>query len=171
MALLLLAALEGHAQPAKPSEYQLKAAFLYHFAQLVSWPARAFNQTNSPMVIGILGENPFGTQLEETLRGKNVNGHPLAIREIPTLAEATNDCHILFVGSSERKRLPEIFAGLRGTNLLTVGEMDGFTEAGGMINLVLEGTKIRFQINDAAAKNAGLKISSKLLSLSANKGQ
>lgn len=166
---LLLAALNGHAQGTQPTEYQLKAAFLYHFAQLVTWPSDAFADTSSPMVIAVLGENPFGKQLEESVRGKSVNGHPLAVKEVETLAEATNTCHILFISSSERKRLPEILAALHGKSVLTVGETDHFTETGGMINFILDVTKIRFQINDAAAKAAGLKISSKLLSLATNK--
>ena len=82
---LLAAALNGRGEGDQPSEYQLKAAFLYHFAQLVNWPAEAFAQTNSPLVIGVLGENPFGNQLEESVRGKSVNGHPLAVKEVQTL--------------------------------------------------------------------------------------
>jgi hypothetical protein len=165
----LTAALSGRAQGTQPSEYQLKAAFLYHFAQLVNWPAEAFAQTNSPLVIGVLGENPFGTQLEESVRGKNVNGHPLAVREVQTLGEVTNICHILFISASEKKRLSEILAAAREKSVLTVSETENFTETGGMINFILDGTKIRFQINNAAAKAAGLKLSSKLLTLATSK--
>src|ERR1019366_9206706 len=82
---------------------------------------------------------------------------------------ATN-CHILFISSSEKKRLPEIFASLKGASVLTVGETDHFTESGGMINFFLEGTKMRFQINKDAATSAGLKISSKLMSLASRPG-
>jgi hypothetical protein len=166
---LLAAALNGHAQGAQPSEYQLKAAFLYHFAQLVNWPSGAFAGAESPMVIGVLGENPFGKQLEESVRGKSVNGHPMAVKEVQAPGEETNTCHILFISPSEKKRLPEILAAVRGKSVLTVGETDHFTESGSMINFTLDGTKIRFQINDVAAKAAGLKISSKLLGLATNK--
>jgi hypothetical protein len=162
---LRLAVGDGHAQEAQPSEYQIKAAFLYHFAQFVDWPPAAFAQATSPMVIGILGESPFGGDLEQAVRGKSLNNHSLTIKEVRSLADATNTCHILFISSSEKKRLPEIFAGLRGSSVLTVGETDRFTETGGMINFVQQGKKIRFQINEEAAKSAGLKISSKLLSL------
>jgi hypothetical protein len=164
----LTAALSGRAQGTQPSEYQLKAAFLYHFAQLVNWPPEAFAQTNSPIVIGVLGENPFGKQLEESVRGKSVNGHPLAVKEVQTLGEVTT-CHILFISASEKKRLSEILSAAREKSVLTVSETDNFTETGGMINFILDGTKIRFQINNAAAKAAGLKISSKLLTLATNK--
>jgi hypothetical protein len=166
---LLAVALNGHAQGSQPSEYQLKAAFLYHFAQLVNWPPDAFAAADAPMVIGVIGENPFGKELEESVRGKSINGHPLAVKEVQTSGEGTNTCHILFISPSEKKRLSEILAAVRGKSVLTVGETDHFTETGGMINFTLDGTKIRFQINDAAAKAAGLKISSKLLNLATNK--
>ncbi len=165
IAVLLLASASGHAQEGQPSEYQVKAAFVYHFAQLVSWPPSAFAEPKSPMVIGVLGENPFGNLLESSVRGKTINGHPLTVREVRSPAEATNRCHVLFISSSEKRRLGEIFTGLQGSSLLTVGETDRFTEMGGMINFIREGTKIRFQINDTAARSAGLKVSSKLLAL------
>lgn len=165
---LLAVSSNGRAHAAEASEYELKAAFLYHFAQLVDWPPQAFAEANSPMIIGVIGENPFGKQLEESVRAKNINGHPLAIKEVQTPAECST-CHILFISASEKKRLSEILSAVRGKNVLTVGETDYFTETGGMINFTLEGTKIRFQINNAAAKAAGLKISSKLLNLATNK--
>jgi hypothetical protein len=164
LSLALLLPVGGIAQEPQPSESQLKAAFLFNFAKFVEWPPAAFAEATSPMVIGILGENPFGDDLERTIRGKTINNRPLVVREFRSPGEATN-CHILFISASEKKRLAEIFDGLHGKSVLTVSETDGFTEAGGMINFVAEGNKIRFQINDAAAKGAGLKISSKLLSL------
>lgn len=168
---LLAAVLNGRAQTTQPTEYQLKAAFLYHFAQLVTWPADAFVESDSPMVIAVLGENPFGKQLEEAVQGKSVNGHPVTVKAVQTIAELTNSCHVLFISSSEKRRLSEILAAVRGKSMLTIGETDQFTETGGMINFTMEGTKIRFQINQGAAKAAGLKISSKLLSLATNKPQ
>jgi hypothetical protein len=161
----LLAVGDGRAQESQPTEYQIKAAFLFNFAKFVEWPPTAFAEATSPMVLGILGENPFGDDLERIIRGKTVNNRPLVVRtDFHSPGEATN-CHILFISTSEKQRLPEILKGLRGASVLTVGETDRFTETGGMINFVVEGSKIRFQINDAAAKGAGLKISSKLLSL------
>lgn len=161
---LLLASGSGRAQESQPSEYQVKAAFLFNFAKFVEWPPQAFAGPTSPIVIGILGENPFGDDLERTIRDKTVNNRPFTIKEIRSLPEATN-CHILFISTSEKKRLSEIFESLRGATVLTVGETERFVETGGMINLVKEADKIRFQINDGAAKGAGLKISSKLLNL------
>jgi len=164
ISVLLPAIVRTPAQAAPPSEYQLKAAYLFNFAKFVEWPTGAFAQATSPMVIGVLGDNPFGGDLERTIHGKSINDHPMQVRAVQSLGDA-KQCHILFISPSEKKRLPEIVAALRGVPVLTVGESEGFPEAGGMINFVLEGNKIRFQINNDAARNAGLKISSKLLSL------
>jgi hypothetical protein len=160
----LLSVGDGRAQESQPTEYQIKAAFLFNFAKFVEWPPAAFAEATSPMVIGVLGENPFRDDLERTIQGKTINNRPLVIKEFRSPAEATN-CHVLFISTSEKQRLPEILKSLHGTSVLTVGETDRFIETGGMINFVAEGNKIRFQINEVAAESAGLKISSKLLSL------
>ena len=159
---LALAGPESRAQDSRPTEYQIKAACIFHFAEFVRWPPSAFTASNSFMVIGILGENPFHDDLAQMLQNKTVDDHPLMVKEIRSLSEATN-CHILFISSSEKARLPEILKNLKGTSVLTVSEMDHFTESGGMINFVLEKAKIRFEINNEAATSAGLKISSKLM--------
>jgi hypothetical protein len=164
LSLALLLSAQADAQESQPSEYQIKAAFLFNFAKFIEWPPESFAGATSPMVIGILGDNPFGNDLERTIQNKTINNHLIEVKPVHSLAEAAS-CQVLFISASEKKRLAEIFAGLHGTGVLTVSEMDGFTEAGGMINFVLEGKKIRFDINDDAAKKANLKISSKLLSL------
>jgi YfiR/HmsC-like len=151
-------------EDSQPTEYQIKAAFIFNFAKFVEWPSAAFPKPSSPIVVGVLGDNPFNDALEKTIQNKTVDEHPVIIMQFRTAAEATN-CHILFISNSEKLRLPQILKQLNGRSVLTVGEMPGFTEAGGMINFVLEGTKIRFQINNDAAVNAGLKISAKLLGL------
>jgi hypothetical protein len=160
---LLLAGRCGFAQAPQPTEYQIKAAFIFNFAKFVEWPATALPKPTSPIVIGILGENPFHDDLEKTIRNKTVEDHPLVIKEFHSTTEVTN-CHILFISNSETARLPQILKGLEGASILTVGEMERFNESGGMINFVFEGTKIRFKINNEAATRTGLKISSKLLS-------
>jgi len=160
------AAGSARAADTQPTEYQLKAAYIYHFAQFIDWPASAFPAGDSPLIIGVLGDNPFGADLEHTIQGKVLNNHPLTFQKFASIAEVTNNCHILFISSSEKKRLPEIFTTLKGTSILTVGEeSDHFNENGGMISFVLDGTKIRFQINQTTVEKAGLKISFKLLSL------
>ncbi|HWW01055.1 MAG TPA: YfiR family protein [Candidatus Acidoferrum sp.] len=159
-----LAGEDGRAQEFRPTEYQVKAAFLFNFAKFVEWPPDAFASKTAPLVIGILGENPFHEDLARTIQNKTIDNHPLEITEFRSLAQATN-CHMLFISTSEKERLPEILKSLKGTSVLTVGETDRFIAAGGMVNFVLQGTKIRFQINREAATSAGLKISSKLMSL------
>jgi hypothetical protein len=161
---LMLVSGDGRAQNSAPTEYQIKAAFLFNFARFIQWPPKALAEATSPLVIGVLGENPFHDDLERTMRGKSVDEHPLVVKEFHALAEATN-CQILFISTSEKTRLPQILKSIKGSSVLTVGEMDHFTETGGMINFVMEGAKIRFQINNDAAANEGLKISSKLLAL------
>jgi len=155
----------GYADDAQPTEYQLKAAYIYHFAQFVNWPAAAFAQTNSPLVIGVLGDNPFGADLEHTVEGKVLDGHPLKVQEFKSFSDITGTCHILFISSSEKKRFSQISEKLAGKSTLTVGESDRFIEAGGMIQFVLDGGRIRFQINRTAASKAGLTMSFKLLNL------
>jgi hypothetical protein len=147
-----------------PSEYQVKAAFMFNFAKFVDWPAEAFAETNSPIVLGILGKNVFGSDLEKTIRDRKVNNHAFKFLPLTSVLEATN-CHILFISPSEKDNFTKIISTLHNTSVLTVSETDGFLKAGGMINFKFEGNNIRFEISDEAAKKAGLKISSKLLSL------
>jgi hypothetical protein len=168
--ILSLTTAWGIAQEAPPSEYRLKAAFLFNFAKFVDWPPEAFKDASAPLVIGILGDNPFGRDLEQTVQGKSINTHPLLIKQFSSPSETTN-CHILFVSSSEKKRQPEVLNSVRGAPVLTVGENDQFIEAGGMINFVVEDKKIRFQINNDPARREGLKISSKLLGLAQPSGK
>jgi len=162
--VLLLAAAPGRAQIPQPTEYQLKAAFLYNFAKFIDWPPEAFADDKAPFVFGILGDNPFGNDLEQTVAGKNINERPISVQVFHTAAEATH-CQILFISNSEKKHFSEILQSLHGNAVLTVSETDGFMQTGGMINFLLQDGKVRFQINDDAAKAARLKISSKLLSL------
>lgn len=154
----------GAAQDAPPTEYQIKAAFLFNFAKFVEWPPQAFPEPASPLVIGILGANVFGDNLEHTIQNKTINNHPLQFKTFDRVSEVTN-CQVLFISASEESRFNNIIETLHGLNVLTVSESNHFLEAGGMVNFVLENNRVRFQINNQAAQKAGLKISSKLLSL------
>jgi hypothetical protein len=160
-ALLALAAAPGRAQ-APPTEYQVKAAFLFNFSQFVDWPAAAFAADNSPLVIGVLGDDPFGAMLDEIVRGEMVNGRPLAVRRYKSVDEV-DACHILFIGRTQSQQLDTVVAALRDRNVLTVGDFDGFTSHGGMIRFVTVGNRIRLRVNLTAAQQAKLLISSKLL--------
>jgi YfiR/HmsC-like len=147
-----------------PSEYKVKAAFLYSFTKFVQWPPFSSENSNDPVTVCVFGENPFGGALQEILVGKTFNGKPFAVKEM-TSTQETRACLILFVSASERKRLKTVLESLQGAAVLTVGDTQGFAEDGCIIDFVLEDNKMRFEINTIAADRARLKISSKLLSL------
>ena len=144
-------------------EYELKAAYLYNFAKFVEWPAGTFSDDNAPMIVGVVGEDPFRGSLDSVV-GKSANGRQVVIKRLKA-TEDLKSCHVLFISSSEKKRLPLIVASIDGASVLTVGEMEGFTSNGGMIRLTMEDNKVRFEINAGTARRARLRISSKLLSL------
>jgi len=150
------------AQASAIPEYRVKATFLFQFTQFVDWPPKAFSNNQTPLVIGILGDDPFGTFLDETVRDEKANGHSLAVERYRRLEDVKN-CHVLFVSRSEANRLDEIVSALRGRSILMVGEANGFADRGGMIQFVTQENRIQLRINLAAAKAANLTISSKLL--------
>ncbi len=148
--------------PAASVEYQVKAVFLFNFAQFVEWPPRVFPDRQSPIVIGILGEDPFGAYLDDLVRGEKIRDRPIVIRRFARLDDVA-DCQILFISRSEAAQLDKIFARLKGKSIFTVGDVDNFAVQGGMVRLVTENNKIQLKINLQAALDAGLTISSKLL--------
>jgi len=160
--LLLLGGRDGLAQAGPSREYQIKAVFLFNFAQFVEWPAVAFAGSTSPLVIGILGGDPFGAYLDETVRDEKVNNRPLAIQRYHQVDEIKT-CHVLFISRSEASRLDQILVSLKDRSILLVGDADDFVQRGGMIRLATTQSKIRVSINVDAAKAANLTISSKLL--------
>jgi hypothetical protein len=162
--LFLVSALPLSAQTAPSPEYQVKAVFLFNLAQFVEWPPRAFPDAQSPLVIGVLGEDPFGGYLDETLRGEKVNNRPLLLQRHRRAAEIKT-CHVLFISRSETDRLDQILSSLKGRSILTVSDIDDFINRGGMIRLVTERNKIRLRIGLDAVRAANLKVSSKLLRL------
>jgi hypothetical protein len=167
--LLLIAAPSTRAQDS--SEYLIKAGFMYNFANLVQWPAASFPQADTPITIAILGQDHFGPVLDRVLEGKKVNGRSFVIKrlrsisELQRLAGNPKDCQILYVSSSEIAHEADALQIVRGTPILTIGEIPGFARSGGIINLVLEDNKVRFEVNVDAAKQADLSISSRLLAL------
>jgi hypothetical protein len=148
--------------PVSTPEYQLKAVFLFNFAQFVSWPEGTFADSAAPLVIGVLGADPFGSYLDETVRGEVVGGHPLEVRRFGSL-EGIRECHILFVSRDEAGDLPAVLRALEGSSVLTVGDAEEFAGSGGMIRFVTDRNRIRLQINLEAARATGLTLSSKLL--------
>lgn len=152
------------AKTAISKEYQIKAVFLFNFAQFIKWPRAAFGRANEPFRIGVLGDDPFNAFLDETVRGEKVDGHPLVVQRYGRV-EDIKDCQILFISRSESQRIESIIAGLKGKNILTVGDVEGFIQKGGAIRFFTEKRKIRFKINPEATKRVNLSISSKMLRL------
>lgn len=151
-------------QKLESPEYQVKAVFLFNFAQFVEWPANTFPEENSPIVIGVLGQDPFGSYLDETVQGEEVNGHPLAIQRFH-LSSEIKDCHILFIHRNMVPKLERVLKDLEGKKILTVSDGNNFTKQGGMVRFVTENNKIKFRINLEAVKASDITISSKLLRL------
>ena len=151
------------AQPSR--QYQVKAAFLYNFAQFTEWPPEAFATKDAPLVIGILGKDPFGPALDDTVRDEFVRGQKLLVERYSTVEEIKT-CHILYISQSESNRLDHILQKLEKKPILTVSDITGSAPRGVMIRFINEGGKIRFRINAQAAKEAKLSLSSKLLRLS-----
>jgi hypothetical protein len=159
---LALACCGPIARGAEQGEYDMKAVFLLNFSQFVEWPAEAFSTPQAPLVIGVLGEDPFGKELDDVTRGEKVQGHPVTVERYARV-EDVRQCHILFIASSEEARIARIMAALRGRNVLTVGDFETFVRDGGVIRFVELGNKLRLHINLDAAKAEHLDISSKLL--------
>jgi hypothetical protein len=150
------------AQQAKPSEYQVKAAYLYNFGRFVKWPAGVAAGKGDSFPVCVLGGDPFGPILDSTLAGEALEGKPVAIRRIAKEQDAA-DCRILFVSSTEEHHLKEILAAIEQAGVLTVSDIPGFSRRGGMIQFVMEGDRVRFEINLATAESAKLVLSSELL--------
>jgi hypothetical protein len=171
LGLALAAGLTGlavgmDASPELPTplpEYQVKAAFLFNFARFVEWPSDAFDDPRSPLVIGVLGTDPFGPDLDAVMRDKTVHGRSILVQRYPRATDV-GPCHVLFVGRGESGRLRRGQGLLKDTGVLTVGEEAG-PRAGTMIRLSLVDNRVRFEVDLAAVQDAKLKISSKLLRL------
>lgn len=156
---LILAALGGGQDGGRPRqavpEYELKAQLLFKIATFAMWPDPAFESEDSPLEVGVLGEDPFGPELDKALRDREVEGHGIKVRR-SNRVEDLRRVHVLFVSRAEAHRLPAVLEAARGGNMLVFGESRGFASAGGAVNLVRQGTKIEFEINPNALNRAGL---------------
>ena len=153
-------------QASQPSEYQLKAAFLFNFAKFIDWPDKSFATPQSPFMLCVIGQDPFGSALDEYL-AKTMNGRTVQVAHFPSagVPGGVRRCQITFVSASEKLHFRDVVESLKGTSGLLVGDADGFVAAGGMIEFTLEDNHVRFAINPDAALRADLKVSSKLLAL------
>ena len=167
-ALIALVSVAGarwvSAQANPSSEYQVKAAFLFHFAQFVDWPPEAFKDAASPLTYCTVGGDPFHGALDASLNGKVIEGRPVRVMHFRE-AQEIQGCQVLFIGTAEKKFISGALANLKGAPILTVGESENFAQEGGMIGFFLEDNKVRFEINLTAAEHAKLKVSARLLSL------
>jgi hypothetical protein len=149
------------------TEHQVKAAFLMNFAKFIEWPAVMFETVNTPITIGIIGDDPFDTALDEAVRGKAIDGHRILVKHV-RIFEDWSKVHILFVSDSEKNDLRKIFERLGDAPVLTVSDIQSFCRSGGTIGFVTEHNRVRFEISLEAAERSGLLISSKLLTLATN---
>jgi len=149
------------------SEYLIKAGFIFNFAKFVEWPATAFAQPDSPIVIGILGMDPFGTIIDQIVQDKKIGARGFVVKRLKwgNDIKELRDCKILFVSASEKAHIDEVVQIVKGQPILTVGETPGFAERGGIIRFTVEDNRVRFEINVEAAHQAELTISSRLLTL------
>ena len=155
------------AQQSDPNEYQVKATYLYNFGKYVKWPGALPASKADSFPVCVFGQDPFGAILDSTLAGETLDGKPVVLRRISKPQDAL-ECRILFISSTEEKHLKEILAALGGAGVLTVSDMPGFTRRGGMIQFVLDGEKVRFEVNLASAENSKLVLSSELLKVAAS---
>lgn len=159
------AALPQEASQTLP-EYVVKAGFLFNFAKYVEWPAEAFEKAESPITIGIVGTDPFGDGLEKALKNKTVRSRPFVVVRFPERT-GLQRCHILFIPRTEHENLPAILKAVQAWPVLTVGEEEGFSRAGGTTNILIENEKPRLEVNPDAADKARLTIDPKLLKVAA----
>ena len=162
--LLLGALLTGPAATtaALPTDYEVKAAFLYNFAKFVRWPEDA--PSGPSFVLVIVGDDPFGAVIDRAFQGKTVLGRPVEIRRTRVLREAAG-AQMAFIGSSERAHLGEVLAALKGGSVLTVGDMDRFADGGGMVGFRLKDSTVRFEVNLREVRQARLQMSSQIIKL------
>ncbi len=149
------------AQQPKVSEYQVKAAYLYNFGKFVKWPESMADKSKF-FAVCVLGQDPFGSTLDSIMAGEELEGKHLVVKRISAAQEA-DDCRILFISANEESHLKEILQTIDESGVLTVSDIPSFSRRGGMIEFVIDGDKVRFEINLAKAEASRLTLSSQLL--------
>jgi hypothetical protein len=156
--------LQASAAEPTTEEYHVKGAFLLNFVNFVAWPNGAFKSPGDAIAICVLGTNPFTSALDVAAQKMTADNRAVTVRQIPDPQQA-HQCQIVFVSVSERKRSRAVLEAVQGESVLTVGESEGFVASGGVIEFRVEESRVKMEINAAAAKKAGLNISSRLLNL------
>ncbi len=154
----------GFAQKASPSEYEIKAAMIYRLAQFLEWPTNLFENSQSPLNIGIVGADPFGSAIDVVLKDQRISTRNLLILRHPQTATATN-CHLIFISKGQATEMEKLLTLLHAKPVLTIGEDEDFAKKGGHIRLYLQENKLRFDINLAAMERSGLKMHSQVMKL------
>lgn len=144
------------------TDIEVKAVWLFHLSQFVDWPSSAFSSGHAPLIIGVLGRDPFGAMLDDLVRNEMANDHPLVVQRYRRVNQI-GSCHLLFVCASEAPRFGEICEALKGRPVLTVGDVASFLGEGGIVRFVVQNNRTQLWINWEAAKAADLEISSQLL--------
>lgn len=162
VALFLSSSIAADAAP-PPTEYQVEAALLLNFAEFIQWPANTFPNPKSPLVVGLIGDDPFGSVLDNTFAGSKIDGHPIVVRRV-RLIDDLKTCQMVFISRSEKDRLGEILSSLDTLPIVTVSEIDGFCWRGGIINFYISDNRVRFEVNLAVARKVHLKLRAELLS-------
>lgn len=163
--ILLPVSFSISAQLVRPSETELKAAFVYNFIKFTEWPAEEMTNKGEPFVIGVLGKDPFGTALDRVIEGESFHQKPIVVRRFSRMDESVGNSQVLFISASEESSLAAILKLIEGKAILTVSEIENFARRGGVIKLAKESNKLAFEINVDAAKHAGLAMNAQLLRL------
>jgi hypothetical protein len=161
--LATLVALATVAQPIRPTDTEVKAAYVFNLARFVNWPADAFEAPQSPFVFAVLGDDIMLEVLRDVVRGKTVRGRPVVVEECQRARDLR--AHVLFIGSRESFVLPRLLRELDDRPILTVADMEDFAERGGMVSFLLERQRVRFDVNNVQARHSGLEISSEVLKI------
>jgi hypothetical protein len=146
------------------SESQVEAAYLYNFAKFVNWPAGTFATAQDPIRLCVLSDELFQSQLNQIAKGKNIAGRPVLVIPVQNGLQARG-CQELFISLADPDNLPQILESLHGSSVLTIGKVKDFVDEGGIIGFVMQGDHVHFQVNQKAASQAGLRLSSQLLSV------
>jgi hypothetical protein len=167
---LLALACASHASWGAVSEYDVKAALIYKISKFIRWPESAFAGSGGALRVCVVGRDDFGASID-SLNGQKVQGQLVQVERLPRPEQPMNACHIVFVGASERARLPSLLAALSAAPVLTISDIDGFAVQGGMVGFATHDGKLSFQINPAASARSGLEIGAQLLQLATLVGE
>lgn len=160
--VLVITGMRAPLQSPESRATQVKAVFLYNFTQFIGWPPSSFDDSQSPFVIGVLGQNTFGTYLSEVVENEKVNDRPITIKYFSSITPEVGECEILFIDKSF-PAMKQVIQSTHGKPVLTVSDHEHFTKQAGILRFYIDGGKLRIEINQEATAGSGLEVSSKLL--------